>query len=229
MQKYDILPYISRGYLHEFLIKKFTDWAQLDYNGNMEQALSQSLTHKMRMGKVYRRADLAPYSNAVDRELKALCESKAVLKLSSGLYYRPKQSAFGNQPPEDEVLVSSFLKDSRFLLTSFNHFNSLGLGLTQLYNTQVVYNYKRHGRFVLGSKTFEFKRVSNFPKKLSKEFLVVDLLNNLKNLAEDPKQVQEQIKAKLSKFCRDTLLNMANQYGRARTRHFLQDLLSKRP
>lgn len=195
-----------------------------DDNVVMEASLRQSLTKQMRMGKVYRRADLEAYSTAVDRELKELCNSKEILKLSPGLYYRPKLSVFGPQPPEDEGLVYSFLKDDRFLMTSFNYFNSLGLGLTQLYNTQVVYNYKRHGRFILGAKTFEFKRVSNFPKKLSQEYLVVDLLNNLKLLAEDEKQIKARLQERLFEFDRDELLKAANKYGRARTRDLIKSL-----
>ncbi len=185
---------------------------------------TQSLVRQMRMGKVYRRADLAPYSTAIDRELKTLCASQKIFKLCGGLYYRPKQSAFGNQPPEDDVLVCSFLKDDRFLLASYNHFNNLGLGFTQLYNTQIVYNHKRHGRFVLGSKTFEFKRVSHFPKKLSKEFLVVDLLNNLKFLAENEQQIEVHLKKKLSEFDRESLLSMANQYGHIHTKNSVKKL-----
>ncbi len=190
----------------------------------MESSTLPNLTKHMKAGKVYRRADLESYSTAVDRDLKSLCDNKTVLKLSPGLYYRPKLSAFGAQPPEDELLVYSFLKDDRFLMTSFNHFNSLGLGLTQLYNIQVVYNYKRHGRFVLGSKTFEFKRVSNFPKKLSREYLVVDLLNNLKLLTEDESQIKMRLQEKLFEFDRDELVKMAEKYGRVRTKKLIKGL-----
>lgn len=190
----------------------------------MELTSTQSLTEHMKPGKVYRRADLELLSTAVDRELKSLCDSKEILKLSPGLYYRPKLSAFGTLPPEDELLVYSFLKDDRFLLTSFNHFNGLGLGLTQLYNTQVVYNYKRHGRFVLGSKNFEFKRVPNFPKKLSREFLVIDLLNNLKLLAENEQEVTSRLQKKYFEFDRDELSKMAEKYGRIRTKKLIKEL-----
>lgn len=190
----------------------------------MTPSSPQPLARQMKTGKVYRRADLESYSTAVDRELKELCDSKEILKLSPGLYYRPKLSVFGPQPPEDESLVCSFLKDDRFLMTSFNHFNSLGLGLTQLYNTQVVYNYKRHGRFILGSKIFEFKRVSDFPQKLSREYLVVDLLNNQKLLAEEGHQIKSRLLEKIFEFDRDELLKMANKYGRARTRDFIKGL-----
>jgi hypothetical protein len=42
-------------------------------------------------------------------------------------------------PPAEETLIRSFLKDDRFLLTSPNVYNSLGIGTTQLYNKQLVY------------------------------------------------------------------------------------------
>jgi hypothetical protein len=38
-------------------------------------------------------------------------------------------------------LVESFLKDSDFLMVKPNLYNTLGLGLTQLYNTTWVYNH----------------------------------------------------------------------------------------
>ena len=63
-------------------------------------------------------------------------------KLRGGLYYYPKQSAFGEVPADDYNLVRAFLKDDRFLLTSPNAYNTLGLGTTQLYN-------KRIGRYEL--------------------------------------------------------------------------------
>lgn len=39
------------------------------------------------------------------------------------------------------------LKDARFLLTSPNAYNGLGVGTTQLYARAVVYNHKGHGAF----------------------------------------------------------------------------------
>lgn len=190
----------------------------------MKSRFSHQLLEQMKKGKVYRRADLEQYSTSIDRDLKEFCDNKEILKLSPGLYCRPKYSAFGLQPPEDKELVRSFLKDHRFLMTSFNHFNSLGLGFTQLYNSSVVYNYKRHGRMVLGSKVFEFKRVSGFPKKLSKEYLVVDLLNNIKLLAEDESTITSRIKEQFLEFDSDELIKIASKYGRARTKDFIKEL-----
>lgn len=108
------------------------------------------LKKRLRWGHVYRRADFLSLSNSVDRHLKQLVEEGVLTKLARGLCYYPKQSVFGAVPARDKKLVSAFLKDHCFLLTSPNAYNTLGVGLTQLYNTTWVYNHKRYGIFRLG-------------------------------------------------------------------------------
>ena len=122
------------------------------------------LKRHLKPGRVYRRAELAQWSNAVDRHLGSLLDEGFVQKLSQGLYYVPRQTAFGAAPPDEESLVRSFLKDDDFLLTSLNAYNSLGVGTTQLYNTRIVYNHKRHGEFKLGGRNFFFHSKHRFPK-----------------------------------------------------------------
>jgi len=116
----------------------------------------EELKKHLKPGMVYRRSDLTKWSNSVDRHLEALVKEGTLQKLSQGLYYFPKESVFGKTPPEEETLVRSFLKDDRFLLTSANAYNSLGVGTTQLYNQRMVYNHKRHGEFKLGNKNLLF-------------------------------------------------------------------------
>src|SRR5258707_15881163 len=111
------------------------------------------LKKHLKKGKVYRRSDLEKWSNAVDRHLSTLLQEGTLQKLSQGVYYFPKESAFGKTPPEEHELVSRFLKDDNFLVTSPNDYNTLGLGTTQLYNKRTVYNHKRHGDFKLGNRT----------------------------------------------------------------------------
>ena len=84
-------------------------------------------------GKVYRRKELAGFSTAVDRDLKTLGTTGQVQKLAGGLYYRPRTNPFGVTPPEDREIARAFLKTDDFLLTSYNYFNQLGLGLTQFW------------------------------------------------------------------------------------------------
>src|SRR6266436_7028895 len=154
----------------------------------------------LRPGGVYRRQHMAPWSNAVDRHLKQLVNDGTLTKLAGGLYLYPKATVFGKAPPEDDKLVEAFLKDRRFLLASPNAYNNLGVGTTQLYDKTVVYNRKRHGDFQLGGRKFTFRVKADFPKTLTKEFLLVDLVNNLDQLAEAKNEVLERVRKRAASF-----------------------------
>lgn len=184
----------------------------------------EELLQNIKPGHVYRRSDLEYYSSAIDRHLGMLTKDGSLVKISQGLYYAPKSSKFGLVPPDDAVLVESFLKDSDFLMVKPNVYNTLGLGLTQLYNTTWVYNHKRKGEFKLNGKTFEFKIKSSFPNQLTKEFLLVDLLNNLDELAEDQHQTIKSLPPNLISFNDDELMRVTQQYGSGRTKQLLKSI-----
>jgi len=185
----------------------------------------EELKKHLKRGQVYRRDDLTKWSKSVDRHLDALVEEDTLQKLSQGLYYYPKLSAFGKTPPEEEVLIRSFLKDDRFLLTSPSSYNSLGVGTTQLYNERTVYNHKRHGEFKLGNRKFSFRMKPHFPSKITKEFLLVDLLNNLESLAEDPAAVLKNVALKVRTMDTKKLKRDVSKYGNAKTKKILAPLI----
>jgi hypothetical protein len=106
-----------------------------------------------------------------------------------------------------------------------NAYNSLGLGLTQLYNTTWVYNHKRKGEFKLYGKTFEFKLKSAFPRQITREYLLVDLLNNLDELAEDQHQILKQVSNKIDDFNESELKKATQQYGSGITKQLLKTLI----
>ena len=189
-------------------------------------ALNELKRH-LRPGQVYRRADLLPWSNAVDRHLKQLVEEGTLTKLSGGLYYCPRRTSFGAAPADDEKLVEAFLKDYRFLLTSLNAYNALGVGSTQLYNETVVYNHKRHGRFKLGKRAFYFRVKPHFPSKLSEEFLLVDLVDNLDRLAEHKSSMLERVKKKAQRADHKALKKAVREYGGSKARKFFEPLLAQ--
>lgn len=180
---------------------------------------------KLKPGAVYRRAELGKWSPAVDRHLQEMVKAGMIEKLSGGLYYVPKQSVFGKAPAEDKELVKAFLKDSRFIVTSANDYNTLGIGTTQLYNTRKVYNFKRHGNFKLGNRSFYFVRKNYVPKKVTKEFLLVDLVNNLKHLAEDELAVINKVKEKVEIMNKSKLKYFSEHFGTVGTRKFFDSLL----
>lgn len=119
-------------------------------------------------------------------------------------------------------MVKGFLRDKEFLVFSPSSYNMAGLGTTQLYNSTLVYNHKRHGVFKLGNRQFHFRVKPRFPKKLTPEFLYVDLLNNLDELAEDRDAVLSQARAKLLSFNPSLLQKALSRYGNMATRKLLR-------
>ncbi len=187
----------------------------------------QTLKQHIQTGEVYRRSDLELYSTAVDRHLHLLVEDGTLQKLNQGLYYAPKKSKFGIVPPNDLNLIERFLRDNTFLLLSPNAYNSLGLGLTQLYNTTWVYNHKRRGAFVFNGKNFLFKLKPSFPNSITTEYLVIDLLNNLNELAEDPVKVINKFVKKIDSYNDKELEKNARQFGTGATQKLVRKALSK--
>jgi hypothetical protein len=177
----------------------------------------------LRAGAVFRRRDVAGGLPAVDRALAEALKSGAVRKARQGLYYVPKKTPFGEAPPSQERLVSKFLDDQKFLLFNPACYNALGLGLTQLYNTTVVYNHKRHGKFTLAGLAFDFRDKPRFPtrNKVTREYLLVDLLNNLDELAEDPAAVLDKVKNQLASFDQPRLLKTLKEFGSLKARRRL--------
>lgn len=185
----------------------------------------QEFLKHLKRGHVYRREDLTRWSKSVDRHLGELVENGTLIKLSPGMYSYPKKTVFGDAPPSEEELVRTYLKDDRFLLTSPNFYNTLGVGTTQLYNKTVVYNHKRNGEVKLGNRVYNFVNKAHFPSKLSREFLVVDLVNNLNLLAEDPAYVIEQLKDRITSLDGKKLNRFVANYGNSKTKKLLTPLL----
>jgi hypothetical protein len=184
-----------------------------------------NLKRHLKEGQVYRRIDLTKWSKSIDRHLNMLVTDGTLQKMSPGVYYYPEKSVFGMTPAKDRDLVENFLKDDRFLLTSPNVYNNLGVGTTQLYNKTTVYNHKRHGNFKLGNREFTFQRKPFFPKKLTPEFLLVDLVNNVNALAEDSNEVLENVKRKARAMDANKLSKAVREYGSLRTKKFYNPIL----
>ncbi len=184
------------------------------------------LARHLKAGRVYRREDLASRSTAVDRHLRELVKTGRLRKLAQGLYHAPKKSAFGDLPPTDEETVSAFLRDDDFLVFSPSAYNAVGLGTTQVYNRTWVYNHKRHGKFKLGNRQYDFRVKPRFPKKLTPEFLYVDMVNNLNELAEDRDAVLTQARNKASDFDPAKLCQVVGQYANAATRRRFREWIN---
>lgn len=183
------------------------------------------LTKRLRPGQVYRRRELARWSTAVDRHLQHLLADGRLQKVGAGLYMAPRKTRFGLAPADPHKLVEAFLGDDRFLMVSPNAYNSLGLGMTQLYNEPVVYNRKRHGRFELDGRWYDFRMRASVPATLSAEFLLVDLLHNLDRLPEDQSSVLPKAMARARGMNRRRLAKAMKEFGSARVQRLLEPVL----
>jgi len=78
----------------------------------------------------------------------------------------------------------------------------------------------------LGGIPFEFRRKPRFPRKLSEEFLLVDLLNNLPTLAEDAEGLRTRAHSKAKELNTRKLRMAARDYGKVATRKFFDQVLA---
>ena len=182
------------------------------------------LKRRLRAGGVYRREDFKDDSTAVDRHLQQLVKAGELVKLAGGIYHHPRKTTFGAAPADPQVLLKVYLKDDRFLVTSLNAYNSLGVGTTQLYNETIVYNHKRHEVVKLGGRSFRFVRKAHFPKTPTPEFLLVDLVNNVTRLAEDRVALLAKVREKAHTLDRSALQRAVRRFGGAHARKFFAEL-----
>ena len=193
------------------------------------QSKATPLAQHLRAGKVYRREDLVPYSTSVDRELQQLVAAGRLTKAAQGLYYAPRKSVFGDAPPPEGEMLAAFLKDKNFLSFNPSVYNSLRLGTTQLYNKTIVYNHKRHGKFRLSNREYDFRVKHRFPlsNQVTSEYLLVDMFNNLDELAEDENQVLAIARRKLAEFDVRKLQKALQDFGSAATRRLMKSWLNE--
>jgi hypothetical protein len=72
---------------------------------------------------------------------------------------------------------------------------------------------------------FDFRAKPSFPKTLSKEFLLVDLVNNLDRLAESKEEVLARVKERAQAYDASRLQRVARDYGNVRTKKFFVQAL----
>ena len=187
----------------------------------------QTMIDVLEPGGVYRRADFEALSSNVDRNLAKLVKGNVLERVCRGIYLCPRQTAFGQAVPEDKKLLSKFLNDDNFIVYSLCMFNALGFGTTQLYDKVIVLNKKRHGKIAIGGRTFFFHRQRNVPKTVTKEFLLVEMLNRFNELAEDRSMTIKIMRKKLHQFNTRKLKSTASRFGKKSTQARVRQLLWK--
>jgi hypothetical protein len=170
-------------------------------------------------GKVYRTQEFAKYDTNPTRLATSLVKKGLLKRLRSGLFYAPKFGVFGEVPPSEAALLKGYFAGKPYLRSGPSVWNALGLGTTAVESVPLVYNTTKTGIETLGDKQFEFRRV-RFPRKVDREYLVVDLFENLARAGADLESVQRALTLALrqGQFDVQRLQERAKDYGSRATR-----------
>lgn len=180
----------------------------------------------LKEGRVYRTTELAKFTSNPTRLASELTRSGRLRRLRSGLYYAPKQSAFGEVPPSEKALLRGFFGSKPYLRTGPSVWSTLGLGVTAVEARPLIYNRTRTGVEMIGNKAFEFRRV-RFPRKAGPEFFVVDLLNNTSRAGIHFEVVLRVLATAIEqkRFDPKELMEMAQRFGSFRTQRAIESTL----
>ena len=181
---------------------------------------------RLQAGRVYRTRDLRRYEKNPTRLAGKLVDEGRLRRLRKGLYYAPRQGAFGEAPPTEEAVLRGFFGGRRYLRTGPSVWSALGLGATAVEVLPLVYNDVRTGEVQLGKRRFELRRV-RFPRKPSAEYLVIDLLDNAGRAGLDLEVARKALAAavRAGRFDRGRLRSMAEEYGGRASREKVQEAL----
>ena len=180
------------------------------------------LVDKLESGHIYRREDLKEFSNAVDRHIAELLERNILRQAAPGVHVCCKRPGKATPPDEDE-LIKAFLRDDRYLIIRRDSYKAVGLPPVSIHANKTVYNHKRHGKIRLDGVQYDFKVKPHFPSKVSTEFLLVDIANNLSR-ARDKRMLKQLVVEEVLKLGKAGMKSAIKGYAGASGRVFFRDI-----
>lgn len=176
-------------------------------------------------GHVYRAREIKGLSKDSSRDLNALLKAELICRAGPGLYYKPRRLAGRAVPANLDSVLQKFLRSDQFLVRYISDFNKLGLGTTQHATVTYIYNHKRSGEIELDGKKYMFV-MRKLPSTQTTEYLLVDMLNNLKNMGEEPRYFLQKLSDTLPKMNLniDKLLATTEEYGKRWVKRYLRKL-----
>lgn len=176
--------------------------------------------------------DLSEYSAAA-KAIERLIEKGIIKRVSTGVFYKPKQTIFGELKPNEEELLKPYLFQNNkriAYITGVSLYNRMGL------TTQVARNIKiasRDKRITVSVGNIKGKPVKSYVDVTDKNFYLLEILDALKDFKKIPdldknsgiKIISNQLKKLNTKEIKQ-LIDCALSYP-PRVRAFLGALLDK--
>ena len=188
--------------------------------------LDESTTFK------YQQLGIAPSEySAAAKAIERLIRKGVIKRASTGVFYKPKQTAFGELPPREEELLKPYLFERQkrvAYITGGSLYNRMGL-TTQVPKTIKVASLTKRVTTKIGNT--RVMPVKSYVDVTNENYYLLELLDALKDFKTiadlDKKsaitQLKNQVK-KLSASDRSRLITYAQKYP-PRTRAFLGALL----
>jgi len=192
--------------------------------------------NKIKEGTTFKYQQLSIESNeysAATKAIERLIEKGIIKRVSTGVFYKPKQTIFGELKPNEEELLKPYLfqKNKRIAyITGISLYNRMGL------TTQVPRNIKiasRDKRITVSVGNIKGNPVKSYVDVTNKNFYLLEILDVLKDFKKIPdldkksgiKIISNQLKKLNTKEIKQ-LIDCALSYP-PRVRAFLGSLLEQ--
>lgn len=167
---------------------------------------------------------------AAAKTMQRLVARQTVKKVSKGVFYKPKQTSFGELKPKEEELLKPYMyeKGKRVAyVTGTSLYNRMGL-TTQVPQTVTLASKKRISTRVNGIKVKSVKSYIDISERNVAMLEILDSLKDFSNIPDiDKKRGLSLIKSRISKVSRkDKLTKYALEYP-PRVRALLGAILSE--
>lgn len=191
---------------------------------------------KMRDGTTFKYQELAitpEEYTAATKAIERLIKKGLISRASTGLFYKPKKTAFGNLKPKEEELLKPYLFEGEnrvAYITGTALFNRMGI------TTQVPKNIRvasRSKRIFTKVGSIQVKPVKSYVDVTNDNYYLMELLDVLKDFKTIPDKEKDQVtKFLLQKFKvlstkeKDGIIKIAIKYP-PRVRAFTGALLNE--
>ena len=182
----------------------------------------------------YQQLDIAPgeYSAAA-KAIERLITRKVIKRVSTGVFYKPKKTAFGELRPREEELIKTYLfvQNKRIAyVTGTALYNRMGL-TTQV--PKIIKIASRTKRITINTGSIQAKPVKSYVEVTNDNYHLLEILDVLKDFSKIPdldkktaiKYLLNRLK-KLTDNEQSRVIKYALKYP-PRTRAFLGALLNK--
>lgn len=170
----------------------------------------ESRINKMQDGTTfkYQRLAIAPDEYpAATKAIERLIKKGVINRASTGVFYKPKKTAFGNLKPKEEELLKPYLFDNGkriAYITGTSLYNRMGL------TTQVPKNIRvasRSKRIVTKVGSIQVKPVKSYLDVTNENYYLMELLDVLK----DFKAIPDTEKSQVIKFMLQKIKDLTNK------------------